>query len=566
MFESHSQAVYELLRSESRVPLPELEAMRDEHRTTGKPLADIAIALERVTRGGLLAIVAQAFGYGYIKEVPTSLPPETVALLTGDLARSYGVIAMRADHECVDLLAVDPFNRRAVDDLAFVLGREVRLHVCEAADAEALIKRYYGEDHGNIDEVLRELGAGDGAQQAGEDLSVDDLQTLAGQTPIIRLVNLILAQAIRDQASDIHFEPFEHEFKVRCRVDGVLHEMSPPPKTLALPITSRIKVLANLNIAERRVPQDGRIKLSIAGRAVDLRVSTLPTQFGESVVLRVLDQTAVRLDITELGMSEQLVAGVHEIVRRPNGIFIVTGPTGCGKTTTLYSALRLINTPDLKLLTAEDPVEYEIDGIVQVPVNPVVGLTFSAVLRSFLRQDPDVIMVGEIRDLETAQIAIQASLTGHLVLSTLHTNDAAGAVTRLIDMGMEPFLIASTLEAVLAQRLVRRICRNCRRPQVAQRTPFDVVGRNSASSVITETECFRGAGCSQCNQTGYRGRTGIYEWLRLTDPVRELVSARAPTLVVRRQAVALGMETLRESGLRAVRHGDTSLEEVMRCT
>ena len=297
---------------------------------------------------------------------------------------------------------------------------------------------------------------------AGRELTETDIEQLAGQTPIIRFVNLVLGQAIRDQASDIHFEPFEHEFKIRYRIDGALYEMAPPPKALALPIISRLKVLANLNIAERRLPQDGRIKLTIAGRAVDLRVSTLPTQFGESVVLRVLDQSAVQLELGQLGLPAAIQAGVEEIIRRPNGIFIVTGPTGSGKTTTLYSCLKMLNTIDAKLLTVEDPVEYEIDGIMQVPVNLAAGLTFARALRTFLRQDPDIVMVGEIRDLETAQIAIQASLTGHLVLSTLHTNDAAGAVTRLVDMGIEPFLLASTLEAVLAQRLVRRICGSCR--------------------------------------------------------------------------------------------------------
>jgi type IV pilus assembly protein PilB len=340
--------------------------------------------------------------------------------------------------------------------------------------------------------------------------------------------------------------------------------MAPPPRSLALPVTSRIKVLANLNIAERRVPQDGRMKLTISGRAVDLRVSTLPTQFGESVVLRVLDQSATQLSISDLGMPEKIVEGVTEIVRRPNGIFVVTGPTGCGKTTTLYSALRLINTPDLKLLTAEDPVEYEIDGIVQVPVTPSVGLTFSATLRSFLRQDPDVIMVGEIRDLETAQIAVQASLTGHLVLSTLHTNDAAGAVTRLVDMGIEPFLIASTLEAVLAQRLVRRVCLQCRRSGEAAAEILDQLGIREER--VKDRKVFSAVGCSHCGQTGYRGRTGIYEWLRLTESIRDLVLSRSPSLVIRQKAIEQGMQTLRESGVQLVLEGATTVDEVVKYT
>ena len=377
-------------------------------------------------------------------------------------------------------------------------------------------------------------------------------------------MNLVIGQAIRDKASDIHFEPFEHEFKIRYRIDGALYEMAPPPKHLALPITSRVKVLANLNIAERRIPQDGRIKLTLGGRSVDLRVSTLPTQFGESVVLRVLDQSAVQLDIAALGMPTDVFEGINEIIKRPNGIFIVTGPTGSGKTTTLYSALRVINTTDLKLLTAEDPVEYEIEGIMQVPVNHAVGLTFAAALRSFLRQDPDVIMVGEIRDLETAQIAIQASLTGHLVLSTLHTNDAAGAVTRLVDMGVEPFLIASSLEAVLAQRLVRRICKNCHTPYEPPAALLQQLGIDPVD--IGNREFFYGRGCDQCNNTGYRGRMGVYEWLRMSEGVRDLVVARASSMVIKQKALEQGMRTLRDDGLRAIFDGATSIEEIIKYT
>ncbi len=337
-----------------------------------------------------------------------------------------------------------------------------------------------------------------------------------------------------------------------------------PPKALALSITSRLKVLANLDIAERRVPQNGRIKLTIAGRAVDLRVSTLPTQFGESVVLRVLDQSAVQLDLTQLGLPEDVFNGIHEIIRRPNGIFIVTGPTGSGKTTTLYSGRRVINHPDLKLLTAEDPVKYEFDGIMQVSVNPLVGLTFAGALRSFLRQDPDVIMVGEIRDLETVQIAIQASLTGHLVLSTLHTNDAPDAITRLIDMGVEPFLTASTLEAVMAQWLVSRICPQCRPTYDPPAAMLQQLGIPYAS--VGDQHFSYGQDCAHCNQTGYRGCLGIYEWLMMTEAVRDLVVQKAPTPFIRRKAIEQGMWTLRDDGLRAIFDGATTIEEVVKYT
>lgn len=377
-------------------------------------------------------------------------------------------------------------------------------------------------------------------------------------------MNLVLAQAIRDKASDIHFEPFEHDYRIRYRIDGALYDMTPPPRQLALPIASRIKVLANLNIAERRIAQDGRIKITLADRAVDLRVSTLPTQFGESVVLRVLDQSGVQLDIFHLDPPADIANEVDEIVRRPNGIFIVTGPTGSGKTTTLYSGLRVINTPELKILTAEDPVEYEIDGVMQVPVNSQIGLTFAAALRSFLRQDPDVIMVGEIRDLETAQVAIQASLTGHLVLSTLHTNDATGAVTRLVDMGVEPFLIASSLEAVLAQRLVRRVCRRCKRSYTPDPQWLDQVGVDRQA--VGARPFFRGEGCEHCHQTGYHGRLGIFEWLRMNEPIRELVLNRAPGMSLHQTAIRQGMRTLRDDGLRAVLDGETTIEEVLKYT
>jgi type IV pilus assembly protein PilB len=564
MFESHSQAVYELLRDRRLVEPGQLEALNEEHKAVGRPLADLAIDLGLIEKAALLEQVAHLLGWKYLGEPPASLTDETIGVLTANLARTYGVIPLRADAQSVDLLAVDPFNSQIIDDLTFALGRDIRLVVCDPDRVAALIKLNYGEDEASIDDLLKEIGSAGVAAEDEKELSATDIEAMAGQTPIIRFVNLVLSQAIRDKASDIHFEPFEHEFKIRYRIDGALYEMTPPPKALALPITSRLKVLANLNIAERRVPQDGRIKLTIAGRAVDLRVSTLPTQFGESVVLRVLDQSAVQLDIAQLGMPEDVFNGICEIIRRPNGIFIVTGPTGSGKTTTLYSGLRVINTPDLKLLTAEDPVEYEIDGIMQVPVNPLVGLTFAAALRSFLRQDPDVIMVGEIRDLETAQISIQASLTGHLVLSTLHTNDAAGAVTRLIDMGVEPFLIASTLEAVLAQRLVRRICPECRTTYEPPAAMLQQLGIAAAS--VGDRRFSYGKGCAHCNQTGYRGRLGIYEWLRMTEAVRDLVVQRAPTPLIRQKAIEQGMRTLRDDGLRAIFDGATTIEEVVKYT
>ena len=563
MFPSHSPAIYEFLKEQKLVDPAQLDELNEEHKATGKPLADVVVDLGIVEKSVLLHRIAEHLGYDYLSELPVQFPGEAIAALTGKLARDYGIMPLSADAQNIDLLVSDPFNTQAIDDLTFALGRNVRLFFADPDKIDVQIKQHYGEDEASIDDLLQEINEGNLATE-GRDLSDRDIESMAEQTPIIRFVNLVIGQAIRDKASDIHFEPFEHEFKIRYRIDGALYEMAPPPKTLAVPILSRIKVLAALNIAERRLPQDGRIKITIGGRQVDLRVSTLPTQFGESVVLRVLDQSAVQLDISQLGMPPDVFNGIQETVRRPNGIFIVTGPTGSGKTTTLYSGLRIINTADLKLLTAEDPVEYEIEGIMQVPVNPHVGLTFAAALRSFLRQDPDVIMVGEIRDLETAQIAIQASLTGHLVLSTLHTNDSAGAVTRLVDMGVEPFLIASSLEAVLAQRLVRRVCVQCRTPYTPPPEMLKQLGISADN--VGDRQFFYGKGCPVCSQSGYRGRLGIYEWLRMSEAIRDLIGQKAPTLVIRQKAIEQGMRTLRDDGLRSIFDGHTSIEEVIKYT
>ena len=564
MFERHSQAIYELVRDRALVKPAQLEAAREEHLASGRPIAAVLLDSRLLEKEELLRAVAASLDCDFLTEPPSAITPDCVASLPASLARDYGVIPLRGDPRGLDVLTVDPFNRQAVDDLTFATGRDVRLVVSDPAEVHALVRRYYGEDETALEDVLKEFGAAALPETSAHDLSAHDLEALAGQTPVVRFVNAVLARAVRDHASDVHFEPFETEFRIRYRIDGALHEITPPPKAFALPITSRIKVLAHLNIAERRLPQDGRIKVTLAGRAVDLRVSTLPTQFGESVVLRVLDQSAVQLDLAQLGMPPEVLAGVTATLRRPNGIFVVTGPTGSGKTTTLYSGLRLINTPDSKLLTAEDPVEYELDGIMQVPVNPPVGLTFASALRSFLRQDPDVIMVGEVRDLDTARVAIQASLTGHLVLSTLHTNDAAGAVTRLVDMGVEPFLIASTLEAVLAQRLVRRICPSCRAHYTPPHELLMQIGITPESS--DAHRFFHGRGCDACAQTGYRGRFGIFEWLPITDEIRELILAQAPSLALRAKAIANGMRTLRAGALAAASAGETSLEEVLRHT
>ncbi|MDB6115209.1 MAG: type secretion system protein [Lacunisphaera sp.] len=564
MFEGHDQAIYELLAERRLIEPASLQGALDEHRATGKPFAMTVLDLGLIDKPTLLRAVAGHTGCDYAEELPATLPGDAVALVEGSMARTYGVAPLEAGGFSVLLLVVDPFNPTLVNDLTFALERDVRLVVGDPEGVQLLIRQHYGEEEISLHAALGDLQSSIADPEGAPDLSEADIEQMAGQTPIIRFVNLVLAQAIRDKASDIHFEPFEHEFKIRYRIDGALDEMSPPPRNLALPIISRLKVLANLNIAERRLPQDGRIKLNLGGRAVDLRVSTLPTQFGESVVLRVLDQSSVQLELAQIGLPPAIHAGVEEIIRRPNGIFVVTGPTGSGKTTTLYSCLKALNTIDSKLLTVEDPVEYEIDGVMQVPVNMPAGLTFAKALRTFLRQDPDIVMVGEIRDLETAQIAIQASLTGHLVLSTLHTNDAPGAVTRLADMGIEPFLLASTIEAVLAQRLVRRVCPSCK----AAFEPTDPIVRQlGLDPLAVKGRPFHvGAGCAACHFTGYKGRLGIFEFLRMTDPLRELVVRGASLVEIRQKGIADGMTSLRDAGVQAIFAGDTTVEEVLKYT
>src|SRR3989442_15123801 len=550
---------------EQRVLQPaQAEDVLSEVELNGKTVAQAMIDGGFTDEPGFYQTIADGLGTDFIDLTEREIAPEILRFIPIGLARLHGALPVEMSGTTLRIALVDPFDLHAAEDLRFALGKDIQAVVSPPEQIEELIKQHYGSDTTSMDEVLKQLGEAGELLQLREKDGEAAVEAEANATPIIRFVDLILYQAIQDRASDIHFEPFENEFKIRYRVDGALYEMAPPPRHLALPVISRVKVMANMNIAERRLPQDGRIQKNIAGRGVDLRVSTLPTQFGESLVLRVLDRSIVNLDLEALGMPDYIYNFLLEMIHRPNGIFIATGPTGSGKTTTLYSCLRRINTIDSKLLTAEEPVEYDLEGIVQVPVNEAIGLTFSRILRSFLRQEPDRIMVGETRDLETAQIAIQASLTGHLVFTTLHTNDAPGAIARLIDMGVEPFLISATLEAVLGQRLLRSICRHCRtayQPNEALLAEFGIPRR-----CIGEKEFFYGKGCDACNNTGYKGRKGIYELLKITDPLRELINERAPTVTIKQKAIELGMITLRQDGLRSIYARDTTVEEELRNT
>ena len=529
------------------------------------PIEQILVDNGIVSERGFEKTIADSLGAEPFDLSEFEPDPQTLQLIPSGLARLHGVIPISASGNTIFVAHTDPLNSRSIEDLRFALGREIVAVVSFPPTVRALIRTHFGSEEASISEILESIG-GEVTVNEGPDEQINDHAVLAeaNAAPIIKYVDLILDKAIGARASDIHFEPFESEFKIRYRVDGALYEMDPPPFRLALPVISRVKVMANLNIAERRLPQDGRIQREINGRQVDLRVSTLPTAFGESVVLRVLDRSSVNLELETLGMPDDIMAYILEVIERPNGIFIVTGPTGSGKTTTLYSCLRKINTIDSKLLTAEDPVEYEIDGIIQVPINDSIGLSFSRVLRAFLRQDPDRILVGETRDTETAQIAIQASLTGHLVFTTLHTNDSTGAVTRLMDMGIEPFLISASLECVLAQRLIRKICANCRTPYQPSEQVLASIGL--APHDIGDKSFHYGKGCEVCNHTGYKGRKGIYELLKISDPIREMINNREPGILIRQKAIELGMTTLRQDGMRSIYDGITTIEEVVKYT
>ncbi|MCH7808069.1 MAG: Flp pilus assembly complex ATPase component TadA [Planctomycetes bacterium] len=534
------------------------------------PIGAILVELGHITEEDLNLALAAQIGMEPIALGKIDVPPEVLAVMTSLMANTYRVVPYDLDTErnLLSLALDNPDNFVATDDLKTLLDYDIKASLCTPAELQAALDRFYPEgEQESISNLIDQLAEDEDLakfQDRGDSIDLAELREMMDLNPVKKLLNLVLLQAIKDKASDIHFEPFEDEYKLRYRIDGVLYEMVPPPRYIALAISSRIKVMADLDIAERRLPQDGRIQLQLKGSPIDLRVSVLPTMFGESVVLRVLDRSNVQLNLDKLGMREDDLEIFRQLIQKPNGIIVNTGPTGSGKTTTLYAALSELNTTKVKILTAEDPVEYDIDGLVQTQIRTEVGLTFARALRSFLRQDPDIILVGEIRDLETGRISVQASLTGHLVLTTLHTNDAPSAVARLMDLGIESFLITATMEAVVAQRLVRRICTNCKEEynptedllmQVALR-PEDV----------GDQKFYYGKGCDYCNGTGYRGRVGLYEFMVFNDPIRELIMQNASTSILRREAIKHGMRTLRESGLLALYDGVTTIDEVVKET
>lgn len=544
-----------------------VDTIREEQANSGgKTVREIIVDGGYLDEDTLLGMMAAYQGCEVVDLSKMELDDDVVNAIPASIARMYNVLCVGVDGNSVTLATSSLVDPRVADEVAFSLSKEVRFVMAREKDVNERIAQHYGDASDSVADMLRSLGEGMEGDESlkGDPNDVAALEGAANNNAVVKFVNMILYQGVVDRAADIHIEPFEHDFKIRYRVDGALYEVKAPDVSMAPAIISRVKIMANLNIAERRIPQDGRIAITVAGHPVDLRVSCLPTTHGESVVMRILDQSATSLDLENVGLPEDVYEQVTMDIEKPNGIIVVTGPTGSGKTTTLYSVLRRINTIDSKLLTAEEPVEYDMDGIVQVPINHEVGNTFAKVLRAFLRQDPDIIMVGEIRDLETAEIAIQAALTGHLVFSTLHTNDAAGAVMRFVDMNVAPYMVASTLEAVLGQRLLRTCCKGCKEGYDPDDETLDRI--NLHRDEIGGRQFFFGRGCKTCNGTGYKGRKAIFEYLRVTNPIRELINARSPTLIIREKARELGMRTMREDGVRAILDGYTTVDEVLRYT
>ena len=553
------------------------ECLKIQADNGGTPkLGEILVEQGLIDQGQLQQALAAQRGMEFIRIDGMDISAEVLEKVPAQMANTYRVVPIEYTSDTNELVVAvdDPDNLQATDDLSTLMGFKVKAKVTDAhALAEALATHYEEKEEeaggadASINELIHEI-QGDNflAEFEGRDQSIDldELQELSQSNPVRKLLNLVLLQAIRDKASDIHFEPFEDEYKMRYRIDGVLYEMIPPPKYIAAALSSRIKVMADLDIAERRLPQDGRISLTVSGKPVDLRVSVLPTMFGESVVLRILDRSQVSFDMEKLGFSDHDLNTYRQLIKKPNGIVIVTGPTGCGKTTTLYAAVNALNDIGTKIITTEDPVEYDLDGVVQVQIRSDIGLTFATCLRSILRQDPDIVLVGEVRDLETAQIAAQASLTGHLVLTTLHTNDAPSSVARLLDLGVEPFLITATVEGVVAQRLVRRICAKCR----TEYEPDDeqIFELRLDRDLIKEKTFYYGKGCNRCNNTGYKGRLGLYEIMTFNDKIRSMIMEKASTNLLRDEAVKNGMILLRENGLSVIYDGITTVDEVIKET
>ena len=549
----------------------QLENLLEEHQQRqGEKIGETAMSMGLITDDQVALVLGEQLGLPVIGLTDLTIPPEVLSQLTEPMAQIYKAIPVSFRNDILTVAMCDPQVITTIDELRNFLGYEIRSVVTTEREIKQALDRYYASDIESVETIIDELTKSklfqdmEDALASGSAIDLASVEALSESAPVRKLLNMVFLLGIRDHASDIHFEPFEDEFKIRIKADGTLYEMVPPPRHLASAITTRIKVMANLDIAERRLPQDGRIRLTVGGHVVDLRVSVLPTLFGESVVCRILDKSVVMLDLDKVGMDEDLLREFRKTIDRPNGIVLVTGPTGSGKTTTLYAALSEMNTITDKLMTTEDPVEYDIDGIIQMPIDADIGNTFANCLRSILRQDPDIILVGEIRDKETADIAIQASLTGHLVFSTLHTNDAPSTITRLKDMGIPSFLITATVQCILAQRLVRTICKECREQFTP--TPAQLAELDLTPEMVSNRPFYRGKGCVTCSNTGYKGRTAIHEFMLITDEIRAMVNHGSTIGELRDAASRGGMLTLREAGMQKMHAGVTTIEEVVRET
>ena len=557
----------QLLISNNIVKEDQLEKALDLQKKEGGRIGSNLIKLGYVTEDALVDFLSKQYNVQSVTLSADETDDSIIKFIPYDVAQKYQIFPVSKNGATLTLAMTDPSNVFAIDDVKFMTGYEVQPVVAlESAIRDAIARHYEQSDalQSVVDNIDMDEDSLDLIQETEEDLDVSQLKDAVEEAPVVKLVNLILSEAITRGASDIHVEPYEKQFRIRYRIDGMLYDIMQPPVRLKAALTSRIKIMSELDIAERRLPQDGRIKLKVRNKPIDLRVSTLPTLFGEKIVMRILDKSNLNLDLTKLGFEQKAQEDFEEAIKSPFGMVLVTGPTGSGKTTTLYSALSTVNEIDVNIMTAEDPVEYNLMGINQVHVKEDIGLTFAAALRSFLRQDPDIVMVGEIRDFETAEIAVKAALTGHLVLSTLHTNDAPGTISRLLNMGIEPFLVSASVVLILAQRLCRKICEECK--EVENIPESSLIGIGFSPEDIGTFKCYKGKGCSACNGTGYKGRKALYEVMPFKEELKELVLKGATSTELKRAAIGLGMSTLRKSGLMKIKEGITSIEEVLKVT
>ncbi|MCD6460692.1 type II secretion system ATPase GspE [bacterium] len=559
----NSDIIIDILQAINKINEKQAQQARKHSRESGKSLRESLVELGYVKPLEIAKALAYQFGMDVVQLNQITISPEITKLVPREIAHKYRIVPIKNVNDTLTVALADPLALDIIENLQFELNYQIDGIIAVEEDILQTLEKLYGAEEEKIDNLLKDIQNENISITSKDDESNnDDLED--NNAPVIKLVNLIISEAFHKKASDIHIEPMERKFRIRYRIDGVLQEIPNPPKRLQGSVISRLKIMANLDMAEKRLPQDGRIKVKIGQKSIDLRVSTLPASHGESVVLRILDKGGLSLGLSELGFFSDDERLVTQLIENPNGIFLITGPTGSGKTTTLYSCLHTLNKSDRKIITVEDPIEYQLQGINQVQVRTNIGLTFSNVLRACLRQAPNIIMIGEIRDLETAEIAVNASLTGHLVFSTLHTNDAAGAITRLIEQGVKPFLVASSIRGILAQRLIRCICQNCKESYKPSDKELDLLG--IPQDQRTGIMLYRGAGCPTCNNSGYKGRKGVFEILFMNDEIQRLIYEKSSSTVIRNRSRELGMRTLREDGIRKVLSGMTTIEEVLRVT